>query len=397
MEKRFPIVFFALGVFIVYTAFMNNNKKRLLIIICLGLLVAMAVIYFNRKQIANTVVPLAFKPTDSEIKLETLPQGTEEVVAENLKIPWEVAFLPDGTLLVTERPGILKHILNNTTSINVEGVVQKGEGGLLGMALHPDFANNHFIYLYSTTQTGSGLTNRVERYVFDNNQLLGRKVILENIPGSNYHDGGRIAFGPDKLLYISTGDAENSDNAQNKNSLAGKILRIKDDGSIPQDNPFGNATYSYGHRNPQGLAWDATGQLWATEHGPSGTQTGYDELNRIEKGANYGWPIIQGDDAREGLITPILNSGRDDTWAPSGLAYYKGLLIFTGLRGQALYSTAVDIDGQVGSLTSYLKNKYGRLRAIVAGPDGYLYITTSNTDGRGTEKPGDDKIIRIRF
>lgn len=376
---------------------MHPNRNKLLGIICVGLIVAAGVIYLNRTKIASEVVPLAFKPTDSNVKLETLPQGTEEVVAENLKIPWEVAFLPDGTMLVTERPGTLKHILNNTTAIPVEGVAHRGEGGLLGMALHPDFENNHFIYLYSTTNTGGGLTNRVERYVLDKDQLLGRKELLENIPGSSNHDGGRLAFGPDGLLYITTGDAEVTANAQDKNSLAGKILRIKDDGSIPSDNPFNNAVYSYGHRNPQGLAWDSTGQLWATEHGPSGASTGYDELNRIEKGGNYGWPTIKGDQAKDGLITPIINSGADDTWAPSGLAYYKGLLIFSGLRGESLYTVPVGVDGKLGDLTKYLTSKYGRLRAVVPGPDGVLYITTSNTDGRGKPKAGDDKIIKIKF
>ncbi len=374
-----------------------HNRKRLLAIICAGLILAAAVIYMNRTKIANEVVPLAFKPTDTQVQLTELPQGTEEVVAENLKVPWEVAFLPDDTILVTERSGTLKHILNNTTAIPVEGVVQKGEGGLLGMTLHPDFENNHFLYLYSSTNTNGKYSNRVERYVFNNDQLLGRKVIIENIPGSSNHDGGRIAFGPDNLLYIATGDAETTTNAQDKNSLAGKILRLKDDGSIPGDNPFGNAIYSYGHRNPQGLAWDNTGQLWATEHGPSGTQTGYDELNRIEKGGNYGWPTIKGDQTQTGLITPILNSGGNETWAPSGLAFYRGLLIFSGLRGESIYSIPISKDGILGKLTASLRKKYGRIRAVVAGPDGALYITTSNTDGRGTPKASDDKIIRIKF
>ncbi len=374
-----------------------HNRKQLLTIITIGLAVALGVIYLNRTKIANEVIPLAFKPTDTTLpQLETLPQSTEEVVAENLKVPWEIAFLPDNTMLVTERSGTLKHITSATTSINVEGVFQRGEGGLLGMALHPNFKDNNYIYLYSTTQTANGLTNRVERYVYKNEKLSDRKAILENIPGANNHDGGRIAFGPDGFLYIATGDAENTANAQDRNSLAGKILRIKDDGSIPSDNPFKNATYSYGHRNPQGIAWDSTGQLWSTEHGPSGAQTGYDELNRIEKGGNYGWPTIKGDQAKEGLITPVLNSGADDTWAPAGLAYYRGLLIFSGLRGESIYSTAVT-DGKVGALTNYLRKKYGRIRAVVAGPDGSLYITTSNTDGRGSAKTGDDKIIKIKF
>lgn len=373
---------------------MPNKKSIVIAIAIVAAIIAIAVIgYFNRSK----VVPLAFKPTETTAPLSpTLPEGAEQVVAENLKVPWEIAFLPDGTMLVTERPGTLKHITSNTTTTTVEGVVHKGEGGLLGMALHPDFKNNQFLYLYSTTQTSGGLTNRVERYKYANDKLSDRKVILENIPGASNHDGGRIAFGPDGFLYVATGDAEITANAQDKNSLAGKILRLKDDGSIPADNPFQNAIYSYGHRNPQGLAWDTSGQLWATEHGPSGTQTGYDELNKIEKGGNYGWPTIKGDQTQTGLITPILNSGSKETWAPSGLAFYKGLLIFSGLRGQSLYSAQVT-NGQVGELTSSLRQKYGRLRAVVAGPDGFLYISTSNTDGRGTPKPGDDKIIKIKI
>ncbi len=372
------------------------NRKQLFTILIIGLFIAGGVIFFNREKIIPIVAPLAFKPTETSIKLESLPEGTEEVVAENLRIPWEIAFLPDGSILVTERPGILKHITSNTTATTVEGVAHKGEGGLLGMALHPDFEKNNFIYLYSTTQTSDGLSNRVERYTYNNDRLSDRKTILENIPGANNHDGGRIAFGPDGFLYIATGDAEKNTNAQDQNSLAGKILRIKDDGTIPADNPFKNAVYSYGHRNPQGLAWDNNGQLWATEHGPSGTQTGYDELNRIEKGGNYGWPTIKGDQTKQGLITPILNSGSKETWAPADLTFYNGLLIFSGLRGESIYSTAVT-NSKVGELTNYLRKKYGRIRAVVAGPDNYLYISTSNTDGRGSPKAGDDKIIRIKF
>ncbi len=381
-------VFLGLGVFCYNKAM---NKKQLLTVIIVGLLVAMGVIYFNRSK----VVPFVMQPTETKLETLNLPEASEQVVAENLRIPWEIAFLPDGTMLVTERPGTLKHITSNTTAVTVEGVVHRGEGGLLGMALHPKFSDNNYIYLYSTTQSGSGLTNRVERYQYADEKLSDRKVILENIPGSSNHDGGRIAFGPDSYLYITTGDAETTANAQDRNSLAGKILRLRDDGSIPSDNPFGNATYSYGHRNPQGLAWDSQGQLWATEHGPSGAGTGYDELNRIEKGGNYGWPTIKGDQAQAGLISPVINSGGDETWAPSGLAFYKGLLVFSGLRGQSLYAITVSANGQLGALTNSLREKYGRLRAVVAGPDGYLYITTSNTDGRGTPKPGDDKIIRI--
>lgn len=316
-------------------------------------------------------------------------QPDEEVIADNLKIPWEVAFLPDGEMLVTERPGDLLKIKDKTV-IPVEGVEHRGEGGLLGLAIHPDFSHNHFIYLYHTTSGPNGLSNIVERYKLDGNHLSDKKVLLAGIAASSNHDGGRLAFGPDKNLYITTGDAENPQSAQDTKSLNGKILRIKDDGSIPQDNPFGNAVYSYGHRNSQGLTWDETGNLWATEHGRSGLQSGLDEVNKIEKGKNYGWPVIQGDQTREGMVNPVIHSG-NDTWAPAGVAFYKGRLFFGGLRGSALY----EYNLSDRSLKTHLEDKYGRIRAVVLGPDKHLYITTSNTDGRGLAQEGDDKIIRL--
>jgi glucose/arabinose dehydrogenase len=181
-----------------------------------------------------------------------------------------------------------------------------GEGGLLGMALHPRFDEHHWIYLYLTTVSDGGAENRVERYTFENDRLSDKKIIIDKIPGANYHDGGRIAFSPDGYLYITTGDAGKSNLAQATDSLAGKILRVHDDGSIPLDNPFHNAVWSYGHRNSQGLAWDDRGRLWATEHGRSGILSGFDELNLIEKGKNYGWPVIQGDESREGMERPIV-------------------------------------------------------------------------------------------
>ncbi len=346
----------------------------------------------------GSLIPLAFRPTDSVLPPFTTGDEApdEEVIAQDLKIPWEIVFLPDGSMLVTERAGTLVRITPNKVAIPIEGVAHVGEGGLLGMALHPDFKKNQLIYLYATTSVSGALRNRVESYRFENDKLSDRKVILENIPGSKYHDGGRIKFGPDGDLYITTGDAEQSQLAQDKNSLAGKILRVKDDGSIPSDNPFGNATYSYGHRNPQGLAWDNQGRLWATEHGPSGAQTGYDELNLIEKGKNYGWPTIKGSQTGEGLQTPVVNSGSSETWAPAGLAYADGVLYFGGLRGESLYVAKIKQDGGV-DLSAHLRGKYGRLRAAVVGPDGFLYVTTSNTDGRGKASSGDDKIIRLKL
>lgn len=341
--------------------------------------------------IFNLFAPKATSPTsDSPSVFE--PKGTqqaEEIIADNLKIPWEVAFLPDGEILVTERPGNLLKIKNQAV-IRIEGVEHRGEGGLLGLAVHPDFAKNQWIYLYHTTQTTNGLANVVERYKLENDRLTEKKVIIAGIAGAPNHDGGRIAFGPDGYLYITTGDAEKSNLAQDTKSLNGKILRITDDGGIPSDNPFGNAVYSYGHRNAQGLSWDSEKNLFVTEHGRSFPASGLDEINKIEKSQNYGWPVIQGDQQRAGMVTPLLNSG-SDTWAPAGSAFYKGRIFFGGLRGEALYEYMIADN----SLKTHLKNKYGRIRAVVLGPDSNLYITTSNTDGRGFAKEADDKLIRI--
>lgn len=328
-----------------------------------------------------------------------------EIVAENLEIPWEVAFLPaspaggpDGSFLVTERPGRLLKIGEDKKIIQVEGVRHIGEGGLLGLALHPDFNKNQFVYLYFTTEGNGKLTNRIERYRLEDTRLLDRKVILEGILGSSVHDGGRIAFGSDGKLYITTGDAGNSNLAQDKNSLNGKILRVNDDGTTPNDNPFGTAVWSYGHRNPQGLVWDDQGRLWSTEHGRSGAQSGFDELNLIEKGKNYGWPVIQGDEQQEGMVTPVKNSGADVTWAPAGAAFLpadrqdvNGSIFFGGLRGETLYEYKIS----EGKLIEHFKGVYGRIRSVVLGPDRDLYITTSNKDGRGDVKTGDDKLIKI--
>jgi len=316
-----------------------------------------------------------------------------EVVADRLRIPWSIAFLPDGGLLVTERPGTLRRLGKERMEYRVEGVEATGEGGLLGVALHPDFATNRYVYLYSTTRSGGDITNRVERYRLEADRLSDRTAIVTGIPGASFHDGGRIAFGPDGLLYIGTGDGGNADAAQDVHSLAGKILRVKDDGVIPDDNPFGNAVYSYGHRNVEGLAWDDRGRLWSTEHGPSGTETGNDEINLIEKGKNYGWPMIRGMERHAGMETPVAESGRDYTWAPASAAYRNGSLFFGGLRGEALYEARLGSDPP--KIIGHFLHRFGRVRDVVVGPDGKLYLSTSNTDGRGVPHEGDDKILRF--
>jgi glucose/arabinose dehydrogenase len=317
-----------------------------------------------------------------------------EVVTSGLDTPWEIVFLPEGELLVTERSGNLVLIGKTATRIQVPNVEQRGEGGLLGLALDPDYAANNRIYVYLTSLENGQLVNRVERYVFKNGTLSDRKVIFEGILGASNHDGGRIEFGPDGYLYITTGDAQNSDSAQDITSLQGKILRITSEGEIPEGNPFASAVWSYGHRNPQGLAWDAEGRLWSTEHGPSGLGSGYDELNLITPGANYGWPEIQGEERLEGMVSPVIQSGGSATWAPGDVEYLDGKLYFTGLRGSALY--VVSLDGErIAAFETFFSGEYGRLRAVRLGPDGYLYVSTSNRDGRGNPGADDDLILRV--
>ncbi len=319
------------------------------------------------------------------------------IVAENLEIPWGIAFLPDKSLLITERPGWVRMIDAEgkllPDPVAVIPAKHIGEGGLLGITIHPDFGNNRFVYLYYTySENGNNTLNKISRFKLEGNKLAGEEVLIDKIPGAGNHNGGRIKFGPDGFLYITTGDAGNPSQAQNRNSLAGKILRVTDDGKPAPGNPFNSPVYSFGHRNPQGLAWDSEGRLWATEHGRSGAQSGLDELNLIKAGVNYGWPTIEGDGTRAGLESPVANSG-DITWAPAGADYFQGSIFFGGLRGEALYEAV--LEGDQAEVTEHFKGRFGRIRDVVVGPDNFLYITTSNRDGRGSVKPGDDKIIKV--
>jgi glucose/arabinose dehydrogenase len=316
------------------------------------------------------------------------------MLASSLEIPWSLDILPDGRMLVTERPGRVRVIdpeagLLPEPVLEVEEVRHQGEGGLLGLAVHPEFASNQQVYLYYTYEHGPDLANKVVSYIFTNNTLSRPKIILDRIPGARTHNGGRIKFGLDAMLYITTGDAQVPEAAQDLASLAGKILRVQDDGSIPADNPFENSPiYSYGHRNPQGLTWDGEGKLWATEHGPRG----HDEINLIESGRNYGWPIIQGDEEVSPMVAPVLHSG-EDTWAPSGAAVVDGAMYFGGLRGRSLYRFNLDRDNPV--IVPHLQNRFGRLRDVVAGPEGLLYVLTSNRDGRGIPTAEDDLVLAV--
>ncbi len=326
---------------------------------------------------------------EPEPVIETTAAVPDVTVLETgLNIPWDIAFVEDG-YLITERTGNLLYFKNGEkTVIKLPHPIPKGEGGLLGMVLHPHFVHNNLIYLYMTT---TGTLNTVFRYELVNGELINELAIIKDIPGAIYHDGGRMEFDIDEYLYITTGDATKADIAQNLKSLGGKILRLHDDGAIPVDNPFNNAVWSYGHRNPQGLAWDGEGNLWETEHGRSGLVTGYDEVNKIEKGKNYGWPTIEGPATKAGLVTPVLDSGPKDAWAPASLLFYRGSLFFGGLKGEALYQMNIETK----ELTEYFKNQFGRIRTIRKGPDGMFYILTSNRDGRGKPVAEDDRLIRI--
>lgn len=372
-------------------------KKRVVIAVFVLIALLAGLGFIFRGHLTNWF----FRPTGStvEVGIET-PEDTPEaevafgVFAENLDTPWSMTFLPSGDMLVTERGGTVKRIGEAGQVFPIEGVSETSEGGLLGIALHPDFSSNNRLYLYMTKTVSGNLQNQIDSYVLQENTLTHQRTILDGIPAANNHNGGGIAFGPDGKLYVTTGDASVSNLAQNTRSLAGKILRMNDDGSTPNDNPFSNLVWSYGHRNPQGIAWDDQGRLWAVEHGPSGMDggTGQDELNLIEKGANYGWPVIRGDQSAEGMKQPVVHSGTNETWAPSGMTYADGSLFFAGLRGQSLYQAVIG-EGANVSLKRHFTSQYGRLRAVTV-KDNVLYFSTSNKDGRGTPASADDRIFQ---
>jgi len=321
------------------------------------------------------------------------PKVALEVVAQGLTVPWEVLFLPDGELLVTERPGRLV-LLPSGRMYEAKDVTSTGEGGLLGAALHPDFASNNWVYLYQTTEDGLGLKNKIVRYVLTDDDLVRDRIIFDNIPGARFHDGGRIVFGPDGFLYVTVGDALRADEAADPVTLEGTLLRLTDEGAPAPGNPSDTPVYSYGHRNAQGLAWDTAGNLWSSEHGRSVGGSGFDEINLITPGSNYGWPDSEGETVATGTAAPVRHSTADITWAPGGLAYFDGSLYMPGLRGETLYEAVLD-GTEIVAWHEHLVGEYGRLRTVVVGPDGYLYLTTSNQDGRGDPVDTDDRLIRL--
>lgn len=350
-------------------------------IIVLLFLSGFAIFYY----LGQITMPVPYTATTAANKN---PTDKSEVFTKGLNVPWEINFLADGKIFVTEREGRVLEVTGNDKKeiLKLNDVAQGGEEGLLGMTQHPRHEKNGYTYLYYTYQD-RGLKNKVVRFNHIGDSLQIDRTIIDNIPGSANRNGGRLKFGPDDKLYITTGDSENPSTAQNLNSLAGKILRLNDDGTIPPDNPFsGSPVYSYGHRNPQGLAWDESGKLWETEHG----QAGNDEVNWIEPGKNYGWPEIQGTQKKTGMNEPFVQSGTA-TWAPSGVLSVNNKLYFSGLKGESIFV----VDLKTRSVKEFFKNKFGRIRTIAKGSDDSFYFLTNNRDGRGTPTPDDDRIIRV--
>jgi glucose/arabinose dehydrogenase len=346
-------------------------------------------------------------------------------IATGLDVPWGLTFLPDETAIVTGRDDGSISAIAPDGSVREIGVVDDvdhgGEGGLLGVAASPNFDRDNSLYVYYTTATD----NRIASLTLENGALGNQRVLLQGIPKGGIHNGGRLAFGPDGLLYAGTGDSGERSNAQDLNSLGGKILRLAPDGSPATGNPFHSApyVYSYGHRNVQGLAFDDSGRLWASEFG----QNTWDELNLIVAGGNYGWPVVEGPGVHEGFVEPVRVWSTDQA-SPSGIAVWQGSVWMAGLRGQRLWqipiSDAAPSSGpgatasaggassasgasSAGGATSssgtnptgepiaQLTGVYGRLRTVQVAPDGSLWVSTSNTDGRGDVRDGDDRILRI--
>ena len=359
--------------------------------------------------------PVAAKPASCRLVENGFgPQGqvkvrVEEVVT-GLDVPWGIAFLPNRDLLVSERSGRVRLVQKGKLrpqAIATINVSDRGEGGLLGIAAHPDVANNRFFYVYFTADKNGSPVNQVERWQLSTNGLSATRdrTIIDNIPVAQFHNGGRIRFGPDGMLYIGTGDAKKPDLSQNVKSLAGKILRVTPDGQVPADNPFpGNPVYIMGIRNTQGFDWVNASTLWVSDHGPSGElgRSGHDKVSVAQAGDNLGWPTIYRCESRQGLVTPAivwrqaLPPGGAAIYTGNAIPEWKGSLIVAGLRSEHLQRVVIDPQSnQVQQHEVYLQGQQGRLRDAVMGPDGELYVTTSNCDGRGSCPAEQDKILRI--
>ncbi|HEX8282971.1 MAG TPA: PQQ-dependent sugar dehydrogenase [Pyrinomonadaceae bacterium] len=335
-----------------------------------------------------------------------------ETVVSNLEVPWSIVFAPDGRMLFTERPGRVRVYENGRLRPEplavIDDVERGSESGLMGLTLHPDFARNRLLYLAYAYNEG-GVRVRVVRFRETGEGLADRRLIIEGIPAARFHAGTRLRFGPDGKLYVTTGDAAEKESGQKLDTLAGKTLRLNDDGTVPEDNPFvGRAgarpeIWTYGHRNAQGLDFQpGTNLMFQTEHGPSGFDGpgGGDEVNVVERGRNYGWATIHHRETRAGMESPLLEY--TPACAPASAAFYNGsaLARFRGnfffgcLRGEGLQRVVLD-GRRVVSEERLFRGEYGRIREVAEGPDGALYFSTSNRDGRGDPAKDDDRIMRI--
>ncbi|MGC3992931.1 MAG: PQQ-dependent sugar dehydrogenase [Propionicimonas sp.] len=351
-----------------------------------GSLAALAILFAGcTAQPAGTDTPADINVWPSAEASRTPAEG-RTVLASDLDVPWDMAVLPDGSVLVTLRDAaeVVRVADGGTTRVaGVTGVAPAGEGGLLGIALSPHFGEDGLLYLYLT----SADDNRVVRYRYDGDELTAPTPILTGIPKAANHNGGRIRFGPDGDLYVGTGDAGRAENAQDLDSLGGKILRVTPDGDVPADNPFASAVYSYGHRNVQGLGWDVSGQLYASEFG----QDRYDELNLVRPGGNYGWPQAEGMAGAPGLVDPLLVWAPKDA-SPSGIAVTAGGTVYIAcLRGERVLATTATSDGMTDP--EVVLDGLGRVRAVEVVDD-RLYVLTNNT-ARGTPREGDDQLVSL--
>lgn len=337
------------------------------------------------KQTQNEMEHEQSQSDDNQERKET--KGIE-TVAQGLDTPWSIA-KSDDVFYLSERPGkIIKIDGNKKTEQQVDldkEVSTAAEAGLLGFVLAPDFKDSQEAYAYYTYED-NGQFNRIVKLKLENDTWKEEEVLIDKIPSGQYHHGGRLKIGPDDKLYATTGDASDEQNAQDKDTLGGKILRINLDGSKPKDNPMSNSyVYSYGHRNPQGLVWTPDGQMFASEHGNQAN----DEINEIKKGHNYGWPVIEGNEENNNMETPIFTSGSDDTWAPSGIAFKDGIIYSAALRGEGIMKFDVEKDEMKKVAT-----KYGRIRDVyIVNND--LYFVSNNTDGRGNPSKNDDKMYKV--
>lgn len=370
------------------------ERRQLIKLVIPSALVIIVSILTMKFSPSETLVPLPAPVSNLSL---TNTSGVE-IIAEGLQAPRSIDISKEGRIFISEKRGSIRVVDNGTLLTEPVGDIKAeniGDAGLLGLTLHPNFTQNHLFYVYYTYSNGTGLFNKVLMLKESNNRIIDSKTILDGIPGNDYRDGGRIKFGLDGKLYVSTGDASIPELSQDLNSLAGKILRINEDGTIPQDNPFSNsAVYAYGFRNAQGLAWAPnSGALYSSDQGGAGN----DEINLISPAKNYGWPHEEcnssGDDNR---YTPPLVCF-NPSLEPSGIAFafsnklgYQNHLIVATLKGSHLR----DIDFDSGSQNTILVG-YGRIIDLVESEDGSIYVLTSNTDGRALPQQGDDKILRL--